>query len=165
MKKGNEMGKQLGKWLRAGVALSMVVAVLTWVSGGAPVSDDRGVTHSGWGSETLHVVQDGLSQLSPIALANACGLGASSCFKCHNGKRAALPDMNPAKSPWHVHHKSVNNSCVGCHKGNPRIMKEDMAHSGMIKSPKGGAEACGSCHKGDLGKFEAPYKSVNVGSK
>lgn len=151
--------KVFGKWLRAGVVFSLFALALAWL-GYTPSHDpaSQGVAHTGWGSESINVVRDGLRQVSPIALANACGMGASSCFKCHNGKRAAAANMDAAKSPWHVQHKTVNNSCVGCHKGNPRLMKEDMAHAGMVKSPKQGAETCGSCHKSDLAKVEAKYK-------
>ncbi|HNQ04510.1 MAG TPA: hypothetical protein PKH69_07840 [Thiobacillaceae bacterium] len=149
----------LGKWLRAGIVLSAVALTLSWLGGTSTREDaPQSVAQNGWGAESLTVVQEGLRKASPIALANACGMGASSCFKCHNGKRAAAPGVDAGKSPWHVHHKTVNNSCVGCHKGNPRIMKEDMAHSGMLKSPKSGAESCGTCHKSDLAKVEAKYK-------
>jgi hypothetical protein len=134
-------------------------------TGGEPARESpRGADAPGWGSESLVELRADLAGLSPIALANACGMGASSCFKCHNGTRAAAPKMDPAKAPWHVDHKKVNNSCVGCHKGNARLMKEDLAHAGMLKGPRSGAEACGGCHKADLGKVEALYKSVG-GSK
>lgn len=104
---------------------------------------------SGWGSEALSEVYDGLSTLSPISLANACGLGASSCFKCHNGKRAMAPKMSPADGLWHEQHNKVNNSCTGCHKGNPRLMKENMAHSGLLTNVlKNTDEACSKCHSG-----------------
>lgn len=160
MRSGNKVGV-LGKWLRFGVAFSVLAVCVAWLAGGSPEkAPEVRSASSGWGAESLSTLQDGLEKISPIALANACGMGASSCFKCHNGKRAAAPSMDPAKSPWHVHHKTVNNSCVGCHKGNPRLMKEDMAHAGMVKSPRGGNESCGSCHKSDLAKVEAMYKSV-----
>lgn len=153
------LSKSYGKWLRAGAVFSVFALTLAWLgSGPSNAPADTQVAHAGWGGESLNVMRDGLQRISPVALANACGMGASSCFKCHNGKRAAAPGMDAAKSPWHVHHKTVNNSCVGCHKGNPRLMKEDMAHAGMLKAPKGGAEACGSCHKSDLAKVEAKYK-------
>ena len=41
-----------------------------------------------WGSEALNAVYRGVAESSPIQLANACGSGASSCFKCHDGRRA-----------------------------------------------------------------------------
>ena len=116
---------------------------------------------SGWGGEATVALVEGASRLSPIALANACGLGASSCFKCHNGKRAAAPGSDPAKSPWHAQHAKVNNSCVGCHKGNSRIMKEDIAHAKMVAKPRDNtADACGGCHKGDLAKVQGAYKAT-----
>jgi hypothetical protein len=81
-----------------------------------------------------------------IRPANACGLGASSCFKCHNGKRAAAP----AKQPWHTQHTSVNHSCVGCHGGNPRIIRKEMSHQGLIADPRSKPEqGCKGCHQGD----------------
>lgn len=165
MRNGNKVGV-LGGWLRAGLVFSLCAVCLSWLADGHRDSGMAEPTaESGWGSESLVALRDGLEQVSPIALANACGMGASSCFKCHNGKRAGAPVMDAAKAPWHVHHKAVNNSCVGCHKGNPRLMKEEMAHAGMLKSPRGGAEACGNCHKSDLAKVEAMYKSVTGGSK
>jgi nitrate/TMAO reductase-like tetraheme cytochrome c subunit len=104
---------------------------------------------SEWGSEALSEVYDGLSTLSPISLANACGLGASSCFKCHNGKRAEAPKTSPTDGPWHAQHSRVNNSCTGCHKGNPRLMKEKMAHSRLLTDVLNNTDkACSKCHSG-----------------
>jgi hypothetical protein len=142
-----------------------MLGIALLASGDRPRDGATATVAAGWGSESLVELQSGLGKLSPIALANACGMGASSCFKCHNGKRAGAPNMDAAKAPWHTHHNKVNNSCVGCHKGNPRLMKEDLAHAGMLKSPRGGADACGGCHKADLAKVEAMYKSVTGGSK
>lgn len=164
MEKSKRMG-MLTKWLRAGLVFSALTVAVVWFAGGSNEEFvDLQSASTGWGNESLQTMQAGLRTASPIALANACGMGLSSCFKCHNGKRAAAPGMDSAKSPWHVNHKTVNNSCVGCHQGNPRLMKEDLAHAGMLKAPKGGSDACGSCHKGDLAKVEAAYKSVG-GSK
>lgn len=98
-----------------------------------------------WGAEALaathHIpIIDGL-----IRPANACGLGASSCFKCHNGRRAAAP----GDDLWHRQHASVNHSCVGCHGGNPRLMREKMAHRGLRPDPRTTAQqSCASCHQG-----------------
>jgi hypothetical protein len=116
----------------------------------------------GWGSEALSEVYDGLSTLSPISLANACGLGASSCFKCHNGKRAEAPKMSPTDGPWHAQHSSVNNSCTGCHKGNPRLMKEKMAHSRLITDVLNNTDkACSKCHSGsELDDLIKTYTAV-----
>lgn len=165
MKAGNK-ASLIGRWLRAGMVFSILaVAVALFAAGGQSNDSASPAESAAWGSESLADLRGGLDRISPIALANACGMGASSCFKCHNGKRAGAPNMDPAKAPWHVQHKKVNNSCVGCHKGNPRLMKEDMAHSGMLKAPRAGADACGNCHASDLAKFEAVYQSVTGRSK
>ncbi|MCO6411301.1 MAG: hypothetical protein J5I92_01025 [Thiogranum sp.] len=103
-----------------------------------------------WGDETLAGIHGHLLAGLPIRVANACGLGASSCFRCHNGKRAAAPGTDSATDPWHVQHKTVNNSCAGCHQGNPRLMKEDIAHKGMLADPRTSpGEACFGCHTSD----------------
>ena len=109
------------------------------------VSPDR---TSSWGDEMLAGIQHHMVAGLPIRVANACGLGASSCFKCHNGKRAAAPNNDPDKNPWHVQHKTVNYSCAGCHKGNPRLMKEELSHKGMVNDPRTEPEtSCFNCHK------------------
>lgn len=109
-----------------------------------PVASDV----AGWGAEAAHATAEAPLAWLPMAPANACGLGASSCFKCHNGKRAAAPPSDPATAPWHAHHAKVNNSCVGCHKGNPRLIKKELAHTEMVKDPRAKpAEMCASCHK------------------
>lgn len=165
MRIGNKSGP-FKRLLRASVIFTFLGVAVAWLAGNErAVEPVEAHAAAGWGAESLTVLQDGLSKVSPIALANACGMGASSCFKCHNGKRAGAPNMDEAKAPWHTQHKKVNNSCVGCHKGNPRLMKEDLAHAQMVKSPRGGAESCGGCHKSDLRKFEAPYQSITSGSK
>lgn len=159
-------GKWAGRLFRGSALLAMFSLGVAWFVGDIPAPrDTESVAAQGWGAESLAEVRSSLRQISPVALANACGMGASSCFKCHNGKRAAAPNMDAAKAPWHAQHKKVNNSCVGCHKGNPRLMKEDLAHAGMLKGPRGGHNACGSCHTSDLAKVEAMYKSVTGGSK
>lgn len=154
-----------GRFWRGGMLVAAAMLGFALFTGGETVAERQSVAASGWGAESLVELRADLGKISPIALANACGMGASSCFKCHNGTRAGAPKMDPAKSPWHVDHKKVNNSCVGCHKGNPRLMKEELAHAGLLKGPRGGAEACGGCHKADLAKVEATYKSVTGGSK
>ncbi|MGF1642209.1 MAG: hypothetical protein ACFCUJ_01095 [Thiotrichales bacterium] len=125
-------------------------AVLAAISISGPSDNAEAVSSAnGWGGEALQTLHTNVAQFSPISLANACGLGASSCFKCHNGQRAAAPSMESATAPWHADHKSVNNSCSGCHQGNPRLMKEDMAHKGMLNDPRTDVAAgCVSCHKG-----------------
>lgn len=105
-------------------------------------------TDSGWGQEAIGNVRQYAAALSPIANANACGMGASSCFKCHNGIRAVAPKMDAKTAPWHVNHQSVNGDCVGCHKGNERLIKKELAHTGLIKDPRTRvADTCDSCHK------------------
>ena len=103
---------------------------------------------AGWGQEALGDIRRHAAALSPIADANACGMGASSCFKCHSGgTRAAAPKMDPKSGAWHADHKSVNGSCVACHKGNARLVKKELAHEGLIKDSRQKIETCESCHK------------------
>ncbi len=141
------------RWMIAATALTVLLSASTaaWLSlvaeqqyPAAPV----GSAGSGWGQEAIGDLREYAAALSPIASANACGMGASSCFKCHNGTRAAAPKMDPKTGPWHLDHKSVNGSCVGCHKGNQRLIKKELAHEGMIKDSRlKVAEACDVCHK------------------
>lgn len=161
--KNSPKGGWRNRYLRAGVAFSVAgaLALLLAAVGERMGADDR--VAEGWGGEATAALAEKASVLSPISLANACGLGASSCFKCHNGKRAAAPTTDAAKAPWHAHHAKVNNSCVGCHSGNPRMMKEDMAHKNLMSKPRGSAEACGGCHKGDLAKVLTTYQGVPGG--
>ncbi|MBI1424603.1 MAG: hypothetical protein GC149_14245 [Gammaproteobacteria bacterium] len=105
--------------------------------------------HGGWGSEALEAIHANVAPYSPIRLANACGLGASSCFKCHNGSRAKTPASDPKTAPWHVQHEKVNYSCAGCHAGNPRLMKKELAHTRLIADPRTQpAQTCFTCHEG-----------------
>ena len=123
-----------------------------------------GGAHHGWGDEFLANVHEHVMAGLPISVANACGLGASSCFRCHNGKRAEEPGMDPDKDPWHVQHKTVNNSCAGCHQGNPRLMKQDIAHAGLIGDPRQQpATSCFTCHTGadDQGLVDIYLKLSN----
>jgi nitrate/TMAO reductase-like tetraheme cytochrome c subunit len=156
----------MGKIWRGGFMLSLLglgVALLAGLAG-KHAEDPAAFAATGWGSEATVAVAEGVAQLSPISLANACGLGASSCFKCHNGKRAAAPEMSPAKAPWHVQHAKVNNSCAGCHKGNSRIMKQDVAHAKMLANPRDNIdETCGSCHKSDLAAVQGAYNTTSGG--
>ncbi len=153
----------VGGLVRRGIVFTLLTAAIALLVGLVAPVGQRAEPGSGWGDEAASAVQQGLQSISPIALANACGLGASSCFKCHNGKRAAEPSTDPVKGPWHAHHRKVNNSCVGCHKGNPRIMVKETSHADLVKSPRS-AEACAGCHKTDLAKIEGAYKS-NRGEK
>ena len=120
----------------AGTAAFVVVALAWSLAGSSPERADAPGTPAaqpaGWGAEALSDVRDLMRSVSPIAEANACGMGASSCFKCHNGTRAAAP----SQEKWHTDHKSVDNSCVGCHKGNPRLIKKELAHTEMVKDPR-----------------------------
>ncbi len=162
--KGSRKGTRVGKYLRAGIAfaaVSALAAVLAVGGKSGESAEDR--VAGGWGGEATAVLAQHASILSPIGLANACGLGASSCFKCHNGTRAPAPSKDPVKAPWHAQHAKVNNSCVGCHSGNPRMMKEDMAHKNLLSKPRGSAEACGSCHTSDLAKVQGVYQGVSGG--
>lgn len=110
-----------------------------------------------WGGEVLAEVSQGLQKVSPIPLANACGLGASSCFRCHNGRRAEAPGKDE-DSPWHVEHDSVNYSCAGCHKGNPRILKQSIAHKKLIVNPVAKPEeTCASCHSDEAEAMQKIY--------
>lgn len=100
-----------------------------------------------WGGEVLAGLSGRVLAGLPIRVANACGLGASSCFRCHNGKRAAEPAQDPVADPWHVQHSKVNYSCAGCHQGNPRLMKQTMAHRGLVSNPVSEPEkTCFGCH-------------------
>jgi len=144
----NAVRKRVGA-LAIGIAAFSAIAVAWSLLGVAPNDPSASTTHSaGWGNEAVSQVRDQIAAMSPIAAANACGLGASSCFKCHNGTRAAAPGEDKVKNPWHLQHKSVNNSCAGCHKGNPRLLKKELAHAGLIKDPREKPETCDACHKG-----------------
>lgn len=148
------------KVLRGGALLSVLGLGVVLISGLAGKSDGAAerLAARGWGGEAALAISEGAGLLSPIKLANACGLGASSCFKCHNGKRAALPNTDAKKAPWHAQHSKVNNSCVGCHKGNARIMKEELAHAKMVAKPfDNKTDSCASCHTSDLAKVQGAY--------
>lgn len=121
----------------------------------AAISND-----TGWGHEAVVDLSEYAAALSPIASANACGMGASSCFKCHNGTRAAAPKMDAEAGLWHAEHKSVNGSCSGCHKGKQRLIKKELAHEGLIKDPRMKiAETCDDCHKtGNSAELNNRYK-------
>jgi formate-dependent nitrite reductase cytochrome c552 subunit len=70
--------------------------------------------------------------------------------------------MDSKKAPWHSDHAKVNKSCAGCHKGNPRLMRETMAHNRMISDPRDKLQqACSTCHAGDdLDTLSKPYISL-----
>ena len=114
---------------------------------------------AGWGSEVLAVAREQAFEMSPFAIANACGIGASSCFKCHNGTRAAAPKSDKATDPWHPDHKTVNDSCVGCHGGNARLIKKEIAHANLVKDPRPQPDLCSKCHKsGDVAALQKTYQ-------
>lgn len=149
-----------GRIWRGGVMLSLLGLGVVVVAGLAGKHAEEASVNmaAGWGAEATAAIAESAQRLSPIQLANACGLGASSCFKCHNGKRADAPEMDAAKAPWHAQHAKVNNSCVGCHKGNSRIMKESIAHAKLVAKPRDNtSDSCASCHKGDLDKVQGAY--------
>ncbi len=111
----------------------------------AGLAPDR--TPVAWGEEVLTDLSGRVVAALPVRVANACGLGASSCFRCHNGKRAPAPAEDAARGPWHIDHKKVNNSCGGCHQGNPRLMKQNIAHKGLVANPVAESEkTCFGCH-------------------
>ena len=120
----------------AGTAAVVAFALAWSLAASSPErADSYGAAEAqpaGWGAEALAEVRDAMRAVSPIAEANACGMGASSCFKCHNGTRAKAP----SEGKWHTDHKSVDNSCVGCHKGNPRLIKKELAHADMVGDPR-----------------------------
>ena len=118
----------------------------------------------GWGMEALKTtVGEAKNHLQLIPLANACGLGASSCFKCHNGKRAGL--ASPVA--WHTDHAKVNNSCVGCHGGNPRLMKETLAHKNLLLNPLVSPKKyCFGCHQESNNQsLVAKYNDLKMGGE
>ncbi len=139
------------------VAWSVIVTHTTVDKvGGIPGTESNlAAGETGWGSETLNATES----WSLIQSANACGLGASSCFKCHNGRRAKKWSEDPVTAPWHPNHKKVNFSCAGCHKGNPRLLKKSLAHRKLIANPRTTpSESCAKCHKGqDTAKLLKPY--------
>jgi hypothetical protein len=158
------------------VPLAIVAATIWTIAGSGPDQRDgdqvtrhtaKHVTSAtseaapSWGREALNAVYRGVAESSPIQLANACGAGASSCFKCHDGKRASAPKYDEQTGPWHLHHKTVDHSCVGCHKGNERIIKKEIAHVALIVDPRTKSEACTGCHKPEEVAMLLPrYKKI-----
>ncbi len=166
MRQGHDKaGWKIRAWRSGVLSVLAIGMVLLAGLGGAPRDEADARAAAGWGAEAVSALTEGASKVSPIPLANACGLGASSCFKCHNGTRAKAPDMDAKKSPWHVQHSKVNNSCAGCHKGNPRVMKEDIAHTKMVARPRDDAAgSCAGCHASDLSKVQGAY-AATAGAK
>ena len=157
-------GAAAAAWLLA-VALTSVATLLS-------EPPDSGTRDAGakaapaWGAEALNAAREQAFALAPVAIANACGIGASSCFKCHNGARAIAPKTDKKASPWHPDHRTVNDSCVGCHGGNARIIKKEIAHTDLVKDPRARAEACTHCHKsGNAPSLMSAYQAVPKGGK
>lgn len=119
--------------------------------------------HSGWGSQVAATVHREVVERAPIGVANACGMGATSCFQCHNqSERGPEPAMDESTAPWHPQHMEVNHSCDGCHQGNPRVRIEDTAHRDMVVDPRSQPEeTCGSCHEGgEVSELLTEYQGV-----
>ena len=153
--------RTIGRTLwRTAAGLTLVFAFATawtFVAGDEPgAAPQASATQSeAWGHEALTNVGQRMRSISLIAEANACGMGASSCFKCHNGTRAAAPKQEK----WHTDHRTVNDSCVGCHKGNARLIKADLAHANMVKDARTAPETCAKCHQGnDAAELLKSYK-------
>jgi hypothetical protein len=140
--------------------LAITASLLATPAGEAVAT--RGADAPAWGSEALASAAQHAFDLAPMPVANACGIGASSCFKCHNGSRAPAPKTDKASAPWHPNHKTVNDSCVGCHNGNARIIKKEIAHTGLVKDPRSSAENCVKCHQS--GNAADLLKSYQVAS-
>ena len=134
--------------VRKGKALGVFLLALVTGAGVAAMSGGQ-TGGEGWGQEAVD--NESWNPVASLANgmirpANACGLGASSCFQCHDGQRASFND-DPETAPWHPDHADVNHSCEGCHNGNPRLRREDMAHRGMLNDPRTDpGEACAGCH-------------------
>lgn len=127
------------------VALATVTAITAYHLQG---SDET--YRAAWGSSVVEKHDEAAPAAdladSVIPPANACGLGASSCYDCHGGVRAEFDE----DTAWHDDHADVNHSCEGCHAGNPRMMMDDMAHDGMREIPVDDIEAsCADCHDDD----------------
>ncbi len=147
--------------------LTVVAVVWSLLSATPPMPRSALHTHrmpavhkNGWGASAISNIHESFATCSPIAAANACGMGASSCFKCHSsGRGPAVSD-----SPWHTDHEPVNNDCVGCHGGSPWILRKSLAHAGLIADPlKVPQKACASCHQnGDVSKLVAGYMKVSA---
>ncbi len=150
--------------LVAGVGWSYLSGLTPNGSAAEPMAAGLGPDHTpaAWGDEVLTDLSGRVVAALPVRVANACGLGASSCFRCHNGKRAPAPGEDTARQPWHADHKKVNNSCGGCHQGNPRLMKQSIAHKGLIANPVADpGEACVGCHStGDAQGMVDTYRKL-----
>ena len=136
---------RLLKKLMAVLALVLVACLLSFAHVlSQPVAE---TPHAGWGHEVLTPAPSPSASWSLIGIANACGLGASSCVRCHNGERAAAAPAGDSTGPWHRDHAKVPYSCVGCHQGNPRVLRQDVAHHRLVADPLAGAPQCSDCHR------------------
>ena len=60
----------------------------------------------------------------------------------------------------------MNNSCVGCHAGNARLIKQEIAHTGLVKDPRAAPQACAKCHQaGDAADLLKSYRVASTGGK
>lgn len=165
-------------WLLA-VAATTIIKLSEPIDPGARVADARSSPAQAgvalrqesdakpvWGSEVLAAARGQAFEFAPFSVANACGIGASSCFKCHNGTRAVAPKRDKKATPWHPDHSTVNDSCVGCHGGNARLIKKELAHANLNKDPRSKVEQCASCHKsGDPASLLKAYQLAAAGGK
>ncbi len=167
------MGRRIQQVLRSIRRTVVGVASLGVLATGLAVVDSslgdlrsNSSESAGWGAESLAESPGGSRGVSLISVANACGLGASSCFKCHNGQRAEAPSMDEASAPWHVQHEKVNHSCAGCHDGNPRIIRKAMAHRDLIANPNETPDrSCTTCHANEADEYLQRYLAVAPGEK
>lgn len=160
------MVRSIRRTVVAIASLSVVALGLAMVESSLPTSVAGGDEHAGWGGESLAETHASPGLFSLIGVANACGLGASSCFKCHNGSRAAAPNMDETAAPWHAQHRTVNHSCAGCHDGNPRIIRKAMAHRNLIPDPNQMPDkSCASCHADDSNQYVQRYLTAARGEK
>jgi len=165
---GQQGNKTRAFWGKVAAGLALVVTAVAagaWVGGGSTdrpeLAHKNGNGAQGWGTQVLASFHNQVMARAPVQVANACGLGATSCFKCHNkGRRGPEPDMDSAKSPWHPQHMDVNHSCDGCHNGNPRLMVKGMSHREMIADPRTQPEkSCATCHEsGEIDKLLSQYQ-------
>ncbi|HKK14411.1 MAG TPA: hypothetical protein VKA14_07085 [Gammaproteobacteria bacterium] len=128
-----------------------------------PSTTAAGSGGAGWGSSVLAKIHHGVIDQAPIRVANACGLGATSCFKCHNkSNRGPKPGQDKTSSPWHPQHSEVNYSCDGCHQGNPRLMVKNIAHQNLVADPRTAPQkTCGGCHKkNEISGLLSQYQGV-----
>jgi hypothetical protein len=117
---------------------------------------------AGWGAAAIAAPHRYEAKWSPIAAANACGMGASSCFKCHAAGRG--PAIS--EKPWHSDHSQVNNDCVGCHHGSPYLLKKTLAHADLVPDPRTAPDkSCtnAGCHQSDeANKLVVTYRNIGT---